>query len=284
MKKLVQRLLMFAVGLPLVVCIVVLLPQKNHLAVNIAVIILSVLGSLEFSDMLKRKKKGILLPEVIILGALGPLAATISVSFGFGGEVIPAAFIFGASWLLVSRIFLSEAKLTDVIDIVSSGFSIMIYPGLFMVWIIRMGRLPNATMILLMFLLTVIANDSLAWAVGMLFGRGNRGIIAASPNKSIAGFAGGFAGSILIGIGGTIFVPSAFTATAIPSVAAGIILGLFTGAAGSLGDLAESALKRSSNIKDSGSIIPGRGGVLDTIDSISLAAPVFYSLYWLLFL
>jgi phosphatidate cytidylyltransferase len=64
---------------------------------------------------------------------------------------------------------------------------------------------------------------------------------------------------------------------------AGIILGLLSAAAGNLGDLAESALKRSADMKDSGTIIPGRGGVLDTIDSICLAAPVYYFSYWFLF-
>jgi phosphatidate cytidylyltransferase len=61
------------------------------------------------------------------------------------------------------------------------------------------------------------------------------------------------------------------------------MLGLFTGIAAVLGDLAESALKRSAGVKDSGSLIPGRGGILDTIASLALSAPVFYVGYRLLF-
>jgi phosphatidate cytidylyltransferase len=64
---------------------------------------------------------------------------------------------------------------------------------------------------------------------------------------------------------------------------AGILLSFVSGLAGTLGDLGESAMKRSADIKDSGTIIPGRGGILDTVDSIALAAPVYYGLYRLLF-
>jgi phosphatidate cytidylyltransferase len=138
-------------------------------------------------------------------------------------------------------------------------------------------------MVILVFLLMVFANDSLAWAAGMLFGKGNRGIIAASPNKSIAGFIGGLIAAVLAGIGGAYFLPGAFVSRYLHPVFAGGLLGFLTGAAGSLGDLAESALKRSSGIKDSGALIPGRGGVLDSIDSVALAAPVFYVAYRVFF-
>jgi len=62
-----------------------------------------------------------------------------------------------------------------------------------------------------------------------------------------------------------------------------IILGGATATAAIVGDIFESILKRCVNIKDSGNIIPGRGGVLDSIDSILLSAPVYYILCDLLF-
>jgi phosphatidate cytidylyltransferase len=150
-------------------------------------------------------------------------------------------------------------------------------------WIIRMTLLPQADMVILIFLLMVIANDSAAWAVGMLFGKGNRGIISASPNKSVAGFVGGCVASILVGIGAVLFIQPAFIPSRVHPIAAGAVLGFLSGIAAALGDLGESVMKRSSQIKDSGSIIPGRGGVLDSIDSMALAAPVFFGLYRILF-
>jgi phosphatidate cytidylyltransferase len=293
MSKLVQRILMFIIGLPLTVCLVLFLPQKNHIAVNVVVILLSSLGAIEFADMLRKKERPQrgTLPrwEAGILGSLGPIAMTLMVSFGFSSQSIPLALILGAIWLLVSRIFTPMDKFESVISQVSSGFAVMLYPGLLLAWVIPMSRfpVPRSGMVILMFLLMVIACDSTAWAVGMLFGKGNRGIIPASPNKSVTGFIGGLVASTLIGIGAAYFAPETFPLSrfAPPPSAPfrGIILGFISGLAGTLGDLGESAMKRSSNIKDSGAIIPGRGGILDTIDSIALAAPVYYGLYWLLF-
>jgi phosphatidate cytidylyltransferase len=159
----------------------------------------------------------------------------------------------------------------------------MVYPGLFLAWLIQMGTFVNASLVILIFLLMAFGNDSMAWAMGMILGKGNRGIVAASPNKSVAGVVGGIVASILVGIGAEFFVTGAFIPRFLPPLVAGILLGIFTGGASSLGDLAESALKRSSGIKDSGDLIPGRGGVLDSIDSIALAAPVFFLTYRLLF-
>ncbi|MDR3341195.1 MAG: phosphatidate cytidylyltransferase [Treponema sp.] len=283
MKKLIQRFLMFIIGLPLTVIIVVALPQKHHLVANITVILLSALGAVEFAELLKQKNNVISLAEAAILGALSPLAMTLAVSFGLHGEVIPAAFILGAAWVLVSRVFVQEDKLRDVTGRAAAGFAVMMYPGLFMAWIIRMALLDHADMVILMFLFMVIANDSTAWAAGLLFGKGNQGIIPVSPNKSVAGFIGGFVASVLVGLGAVLLVPEVFSSRRLPTIYAGIILGCISGIAAGLGDLGESAMKRSVQVKDSGSIIPGRGGVLDTIDSICLAAPVYYASYWFLF-
>ncbi|GHV06261.1 phosphatidate cytidylyltransferase [Spirochaetia bacterium] len=282
MKKVVQRLLLFFIGIPLM-ALIVLLPYFKHLAINLFVIVFSSLGAVEFANILKKKGLVLSTAEAAVMGLIAPAAMTVVVSFDLSGQMMSAAFIIGASWLLVFRIFASEEKLRDYTIRTVAGFSVMMYPGLFLVWIIRMTLLPRPDMVILIFLLMVFANDSLAWLAGMLFGKNNRGIIAVSPNKSIAGFIGGLIAAVLAGIVGAQFIPDAFVSSGLHPALAGAVLGFLTGAAGSLGDLAESALKRSSGIKDSGSIIPGRGGVLDSIDSVALAAPVFYVAYHILF-
>jgi phosphatidate cytidylyltransferase len=198
------------------------------------------------------------------------------------GQIVPGAFILGASWLLVSGIW-SSAKFDSYLGRVAAGFGVMIYPGLFIAWIIQMAILPEASMVILVYFLVVFLNDSAAWAAGMLFGNGNRGIVAASPNKSIAGFIGGIGASLLTGIAAPFFFPAAFTSASMAPVAAGALLGLGAGIAATLGDLSESALKRGAGVKDSGTLVMGRGGALDSIDSLALAAPVYYILYQILF-
>ncbi|MDR2632046.1 MAG: phosphatidate cytidylyltransferase [Treponema sp.] len=283
MKTVIQRILLFVIGLPLVIGIVVLLPYKQHLALNLLVIIVSALGAAEFAGLLKKKHAPIEPREAVILGSVHPLSATLTASFDFPAQIVPGTFILGASWVLVSRIFAGEDKLKGVADRFTAACAILIYPGVFLAWIIKMSRWAYADKVILLFLLMVIANDSVAWAVGMLWGKGNQGFIPASPHKSVAGFIGGLVASIIVGGGAFFFIPEAFRSARLPTVSAGMLLGLISGVAACLGDLGESALKRSVNMKDSGTLMPGRGGILDSIDSISLAAPVYYVSYWFLF-
>jgi phosphatidate cytidylyltransferase len=280
MKKYMDRLLTFVIGVPAAVSIILFMPQKNHLAANITAIILSALGAMEFAEILKKKNNAIGSTEAAILGISNPLAMTLAVSFDINLPVLP---IIAASWLLISRVFASEEDLKGAANRIAAGFAVIAYPGLFMTWIIRMTRLPEAETALLIFLLLVFANDSAAWAAGLLFGKGSRGVIKASPNKSLAGFAGGIAASTLIGLGAVYVLPEVFTSQSFPSPLAGLVVGFLSATAATLGDLGESALKRSSNIKDSGHLIPGRGGVLDSIDSLCLAAPVYYGSYCFFF-
>jgi phosphatidate cytidylyltransferase len=280
MKKIILRLIIFAVGIPLIALVVLGFPQYYHLALNILVVIFSALGAVELSDLLRKKGMSIPRAEAALLGILGPASAAAVVSFDVNSDAVPAVFIAGASWLLVSGIFSRTEGLKNGISRAAAGFAVMVYPGLFLEWIIKMARWDGGKIFILFFLLIVFATDSLAWAVGMLFGKGNRGMIPASPNKSIAGFIGGLCASIIMGVIGALLFPGVFVPqhinAHIGAVPSGIIVGLLTGIAATLGDLGESVMKRSSGTKDSGSIIPGRGGVLDSIDSIALAAPVFY--------
>jgi phosphatidate cytidylyltransferase len=288
-KKIVQRLLIFFVGIPAVVALIVFLPHYNHLAVNIAVIAVSSIGAAEFSLMLKKKGFAVYTPEAAILGALSPLSMTLSVSFGISSQLTPAFFIVGASWLLVSVIFYrggngnTGGDFSGALNRLAAGFSVLMYPGHFLSWIIRMSLFKHSAAVILMFILTVMANDSAAWAFGMLFGKGNRGIFPASPNKSVVGFAGGLLASVAVCTGAVYLIPGAFEPDKLPRLPGGMLLGLFSGAAVTLGDLAESAIKRCCNIKDSGFLVPGRGGILDSVDSIAFTAPVFFMLYHFFF-
>ena len=283
MKKVFKRLIVFFIGFPALLSVVLFFPQYNHLLLNLVAITFSVLGALEFRNMMARKNLVISRPEAVILGAVSPAAWTLVVSFGVMGNVVPGAFILGAIWLLSSCIFTGREKLDSNLGRITAGFAVMIYPGLFMAWIVQMAVFREAGWVILVFFLIVLLNDAAAWAAGVAFGKNNRGIVAASPNKSMAGFIGGIAASVILGMGAAALLPDAFEPDIIPSIPAGAVLGLLTGIAAILGDLGESAIKRSAGVKDSGSLIMGRGGALDSIDSVALAAPVYYVLFRILF-
>ena len=150
----------------------------------------------------------------------------------------------------------------------------IIYPGLFASFIIRLAFLQDAPWFILFFFLLVFSSDTFAFFFGMAFGRSNKGVIKVSPNKSVAGFIGGLLVPSLFGALSAILFPEVFTYGA----AKGFLLGLGTAALGVVGDLIESSFKRSAEVKDSGTLIPGRGGILDSVDSIIMAAPVYVAL------
>ena len=113
------------------------------------------------------------------------------------------------------------------------------------------------------FLTWIWANDTFAYLGGRLFGKKliKRGLAPnASPNKS---WEGAFVGAI-----GAAFVGWHWMGTQ------GAFLGLLTGTLSTLGDLVQSAVKRRANVKDSGNLLPGHGGVLDRFDGLLIAAPV----------
>jgi phosphatidate cytidylyltransferase len=187
----------------------------------------------------------------------------------------------GLGCALIPGVFTRTENIEKIIGRITAGFSVFVYPGFFLFWLSKMTVWKNAGFIIVFFLLLTLCNDSAAWLAGSLFGKNNSGVIHVSPNKSIAGFTGGAIGSILIAIIASLAFPEIFIARigSIPVVFSMILLGFCTGIAAALGDLAESAIKRSCGVKDSGSLMPGRGGILDSIDSIAVAAPVFFLLY-----
>jgi phosphatidate cytidylyltransferase len=115
----------------------------------------------------------------------------------------------------------------------------------------------------------VWASDSLAYYAGKTFGK-RRLYQEVSPNKTVAGAWGSLAGGLLSGW--VLDLALMHTMGMGTSMVVGIIIGFMT----IIGDLVESMFKRDAGVKDSGSIIPGHGGVLDKIDGVLFAGPVFY--------
>jgi phosphatidate cytidylyltransferase len=117
-------------------------------------------------------------------------------------------------------------------------------------------------------LLCVVAGDTVAYFAGTALGR-RRFFAAISPHKTLEGALAGAAASILV---------AALAGPALIGIAApaGIGLGALIALAAQGGDLVESKLKREAGVKDSSSLIPGHGGLLDRADSLVLVAPVVY--------
>jgi phosphatidate cytidylyltransferase len=113
------------------------------------------------------------------------------------------------------------------------------------------------------------SNDTSAYFAGRFLGR-HKLYPEVSPNKTWEGFAGGMVGSVIgMFIARGFFFP-VFTVTDC------LLLGVFGGIFGPMGDLVESMLKRAYGVKDSGRIIPGHGGILDRIDALLFNAPLVF--------
>jgi phosphatidate cytidylyltransferase len=122
---------------------------------------------------------------------------------------------------------------------------------------------------LFLMMLTVFVSDTGQYYTGRLFGRTPLAPII-SPKKTIEGAAGGFVCGVL-----TMIIVGAWWLPSVPVLVRGL-LGAAIVALGIAGDLFESMLKRSAGVKDSSSLIPGHGGILDRIDALLFAAPVYY--------
>jgi phosphatidate cytidylyltransferase len=125
----------------------------------------------------------------------------------------------------------------------------------------------------------VWGGDALAFFVGRWIGRTPLSP-RISPNKTVEGAIAGLVGSILAALGvRSIFLPVAPTA----GIASFVLIAILVGLAGQIGDLAESALKRGVQVKDSGTLLPGHGGMLDRLDSLLFGAPMLWILIVRLF-
>lgn len=179
-------------------------------------------------------------------------------------ELIFLIFVLGAA----ANLFFSRRPLANAlgdIGLSSAGLIFIVLP------ISTLVRLHAVTAIgprLLLFALVLVwTGDTAAYFTGRAIGR-SRMAPQLSPGKTWEGAAGNLLGSLLIGL--------AFARWLRIDVSHMLVMAALGSIAGQVGDLLESAYKRSARAKDSGTLLPGHGGVLDRIDALLLAAPVVW--------
>jgi phosphatidate cytidylyltransferase len=178
--------------------------------------------------------------------------------------------------LILSVLFMgtSQNHATTITPIGISFFGIL-YIGFLLSHVSLIRNLPHGKEWALFLITTVWAGDISALSSGSFFGR-HKLYPKISPKKTYEGLFGGILGSIVVAM--------AFGFLFFPGIGKGILilLAMGIGIFGQLGDFSESMIKRSAQVKDSGDLIPGHGGMLDRLDSFLFSSPfLYYSLTYL---
>ena len=186
----------------------------------------------------------------------------------------PVASIAQASIYFLTIVLFNVASRRDLstaVQLQGAGLMGFLYVGLFPALALRLLKFDEGDVWFFGLLAIVFAGDTMAYITGRFFGRVKLFEVV-SPKKTIEGALGGLFGSALAGVVIAQFLPP--EASSRMMIAAATITGAFA----QIGDLHESLLKRVADVKDSGSIMPGHGGVLDRLDGVLFAAPVYFSL------
>lgn len=221
------------------------------------------------------------------LAFVGTLALSIALlwfALGVGGEPgYDAGFALGFSllgalfWVLMFAAIASFPQSTDAWND-KSRISVMGMLSLLCTWVglvTLKALLPNGALVI-MLIIMVAAVDVGAFFTGKLFGR-RKLAPALSPNKTWEGVWGGVTLNVAVSIVFAILLDSYVQAFALIDYVIFAALALIVAFFSVVGDLAESMLKRNKELKDSGSILPGHGGLLDRIDGLMAATPICVS-------
>lgn len=233
-----------------------------------AIALIAVLAMHEFLTL--GRKKGYDVPiflctliMLVIMAAF--ILPDLSVEIGMFAAllIIPASYVLG-------RKGLEDSLPSSAIAVLATT-----YVGMLGGSLIRLRNdFPEGSKLIFFLLLVVWLGDSGAYYVGKQLGR-HKLSPRISPKKTVEGLIGGVSASIITAI--VIHFTFFRSFPLHHAVIAGVLLSI----AGVIGDLAESMWKRSADVKDSGSLLPGHGGFLDRFDSILFTAPILYC-YWTL--
>lgn len=260
---LVKRALTTVVGVPLFVWLVIGAPRWVFVLLVVAS---SALAAWELMRMFERAGR----PGYARFAVVG--AAAVTASFA-----TPGFLAFSFALTLVVTLTLSAPVWLDSVPAVEP-MAITLLAIVYVGWLLGHGlllvTLPDGAHLVLFLVGTTWAGESAAYIVGSALGR-HPLAPGISPRKTVEGAVGQLVVSIAAAAGlGAWLVPQWSTSTA-------ILAGGLLGIAGQIGDLVESAIKRSLGAKDTGGLIPGHGGVLDRLDGLLFNAPaLFYYASW----
>ena len=245
----------------LTVALVWFAPATLFLAAAITLLVLAVVEYMSIA-----RAHGIAVP-----GAVGVAAVLVSLTFSataFSASIPQDVVLLSVTIAICAMVLPMWRGAKDALPLAGASLLPILYLGLPIGTLIaiRETRGPQGLFLLM---LTVMVSDTAQYYTGRLFGR--RPLAPAiSPKKTIEGAAGGFVfGTLLLVVAGHWWLPD------VP-IAVRAMLGAAVVALGIAGDLFESMLKRSAGVKDSSALIPGHGGVLDRIDALLFAAPIYY--------
>lgn len=255
-----KRTMTIIIGVPLVFLAIL----WKEFPFFIVIIIIALLGLRELYSI--ARKQGY--KPLYILGAiLTSYFILISVydiySLNYYIENIVITFFIILSFIIQ----LFKKNYSKVLTEISITIFGSIYLGYLFSFILKIKDLPNGNYFLISLLIITWANDTGAYLIGTKLGK-NKIFPKISPKKTIEGSIGG----IIFGIASTFAFKSWLNLTFYELLSLGLIISIIA----QLGDLFESVLKRGSGIKDSGTLVPGHGGILDCLDSLMFTAPVFY--------
>lgn len=239
---------------------------RGSIPLLIFIIFLAVTGLFELQRIYKRMNCQV--PRLLMYGSalLFPLIAYLAPYGDEGSYLFTGTVLF----LLLHLMLLVFAYPRFGTGELAASFLGSFYISVLLSYLILIRKIiPSGFEYLLLVFLLTWACDIGAYFVGSIWGR-HPLCPAISPNKTLEGSAGGLLFSLGVAALFQLLGPKLFS---FPMM---LLLGGLTGCVVQLGDLVESALKRMGDIKDSGDLIPGHGGILDRFDSILFSAPVAY--------
>jgi phosphatidate cytidylyltransferase len=230
-----------------------------------------ILASIAYYEFVKMSKiRFISIPSLI-----GFIYIAIILSSAFHIEVSKSLFDFNQNNVFISLIFILMllivfSKNHFTIEQAGVLFISVVYIGFGFLYFIE-TRIDQGLSTIIFILIVIWCTDSAAYFIGKKFGK-NKLWPSISPNKTMEGSMGGV---IIAVIGGLLFQVITQNFESWTQV---VVLSVIISIVGQLGDLVESALKRHFEVKDSGALLPGHGGVLDRFDSLLFVFPILYLL------